>query len=290
MVLTVGIFPNTKKECVKQIFDSILEFFQKQNIKVLLPKEAAQAMGCPELASELPKLKEMVNIGITLGGDGTLLNTVRELYTAGIPICGVNLGQLGFLTEIETSRLEASLEQIIIRDYIVEERLMLEAVVVRQEKEIYVSSALNDVVVTKGGFSRLIKLELFVDGQLTAKYPADGLIIATSTGSTGYSLSAGGPIVNPNLKVIVLTPICPHTLQTRSIIVSEDEDIQVKMYASHEDIVLTVDGQKTVNLFPDDIVVVRRSPFRAKFIRLNGNNYYEKLRTKLRRGDKDEHT
>lgn len=289
-MLSVGIFPNTKKECVKPILENVLDFFQIHNINVFLPEEAANGMGYPELAIKLSKLKEIADLGITLGGDGTLLNTVRDLYAAEIPICGVNLGQLGFLTEIETCQLKESLQQIVTHDYFIEERLMLEAIVIRQGNEIYVSSALNDIVVTKGGFSRLIKLELFVDGQLTAKYPADGLIIATSTGSTGYSLSAGGPIVNPNLKVIVLTPICPHTLQTRSIIVSENEDIQVKMHASHEDIVLTVDGQKIFNLFPDDIVVVRKSPFRARFIRLNGNNYYEKLRTKLRRGDKDEHT
>jgi NAD+ kinase len=167
---------------------------------------------------------------------------------------------------------------------------MLDSVVVREDKDIYMASALNDVVITKGGFSRLIKLELYVDDQLTAKYPADGLIVSTSTGSTGYSLSAGGPIVNPNLKVIVLTPICPHTLQTRSIVVSENEKIQINMQATHDDIVLTVDGQKVFSLLPDDAVVVRRSPYRAKFIRLNGSNYYEKLRNKLRRGDCDENS
>lgn len=289
-MLSVGLFPNTKKECVNPVLDFIIKYFIKKHVNVLLPEHTANTMNYPEFSCDLKNMKETIDLGITLGGDGTLLNTVREVYASDIPICGVNLGQLGFLTEIEIHELEASLEQITAGDYTIEERLMLESVVIRQGKEIYISSALNDVVVTKGGFSRLIKLELFVDRQLTAKYPADGLIIATSTGSTGYSLSAGGPIVNPNLKVIVLTPICPHTLQTRSLIVSEDEEIEVKMQASHDDIVLTVDGQKVYNLLPDDTVVVRKSPFRARFIKLSGNSYYEKLRSKLRRGDRDENS
>lgn len=289
-MFTVGIFPNTKKQNVNQILAFILQYLKKRNVKVLLPKDAAEIMGYSDLASDIKTMKDTIKIGITLGGDGTLLNTAREICTAGIPICGVNLGQLGFLTEIEIPELSNALEQIISGSYTVEERLMLDSVVVRGGNDIYISTALNDVVITKGGFSRLIKLELYIDEQLTAKYPADGLIISTSTGSTGYSLSAGGPIVNPNLKVIVLTPICPHTLQTRSLVISEDEKIRVGMRATHEDIVLTVDGQKVFNLLPDDVVVVRRSPNRAKFVKLYGKNYYEKLRTKLRRGDCDENS
>lgn len=127
----------------------------------------------------------------------------------------------------------------------------------------------------------MIRLRLFIDGELTAHYPADGLIIATSTGSTGYSLSAGGPIVNPNLPVILLTPICPHSLHSRSLIISEREEVTVTFQATHDDIVLTVDGQTLFNLMPDDTVLVKRSPFRARFVKLEGKSYYQTLRSKL---------
>jgi NAD+ kinase len=165
---------------------------------------------------------------------------------------------------------------------------MLDTIIQRNGEEILLPPALNDVVVTKGGLSRMIRLNLFIDNELTAKYPADGLIVATSTGSTGYSLSAGGPIVNPNLKVIILTPICPHTLHARSLVVSEKEEIKLTMQTTHDDIVLTIDGQIVHNLRPDDVIIVRRSAFRARFVRLGGRSYSQTLRTKLWRGDDDD--
>ena len=157
-------------------------------------------MNYPELAGDPATMKSEMALAITLGGDGTLLNTSRDIAPAGIPVCGVNMGQLGFLTEVELPDLSAALDRLIVGDYSIEERLMLDTMVIRANQTIYISPALNDVVVTKGGFSRMIRLKLFVDDELAAHYPADGVIIATSTGSTGYSLSSGGPIVNPQLE------------------------------------------------------------------------------------------
>lgn len=286
-MLTVGLFPNTKKQSIGTVLGWIIQYFKERNIQVVMPADAALELNCSHLAGKLECVRKDITFGITLGGDGTLLNTAREIAPFGIPVCGVNMGNLGFLTEIELPDLSTALERLVKGDYYIEERLMLDAVVIRDGSPIYISPALNDIVIAKGGFSRMIKLKLYIDEELTADYPADGLIIATSTGSTGYSLSSGGPIVNPKLKVIVITPICPHTLHSRALVVSEREEIKVRMQATHDDIVLTVDGQSVYSLLPNDTVVVRRSPFRARFIKFTGKSYYETLRTKLRRGDRD---
>ena len=198
------------------------------------------------------------------------------------------MGQLGFLTEIELADLAPSMERLVRGEYSIEDRPMLEAVVDRPEGALVAASALNDVVIAKGGFSRMIRLKLYIGDRLTANYPADGLIVATATGSTGYSLSAGGPIVSPNLPVTIITPICPHSLNTRSLVVSDTEEIRIVTQATHEDIVLTVDGQTLHNLRSGDKILVRRSPFQARFVKLSGSSFYESLRTKLRRSDPDD--
>ncbi len=289
-VLTVGIFPNTKKQTVGTVLGWLIQHLKEHDVRVLLPDDAAREMGYPELGCSRETLKDEITFGITLGGDGTLINAAREVAPAGVPVCGINMGQLGFLTGVELPDLAASVDCLIRGDYLIDERLMLDAVVVRDGQEIFIASAVNDIVVTKGGFSRLIRLKVFIDGELTARYPADGLIVATSTGSTGYSLSAGGPVVNPNLKVILLTPICPHSLHARTMVVSEKEEIKITMQATHDDIVLTADGQTVYSLRPDDAVIVRKAHSRARFIRFNGQSYSQTLRTKLWRDEDNDNS
>jgi NAD+ kinase len=284
-VLTIGIFPNTRKQTVGTVLGWLVQHLKERGVRVLLPADAAVAMGYPDLGCSRESIKDEITLGITLGGDGTLINAAREVAPAGVPVCGINMGQLGFLTGVELPDLGEAVDSLISGDYLIDERLMLDAVVVREGRELFTAAAVNDVVVTKGGFSRLIRLKVYVDGELTARYPADGLIVATSTGSTGYSLSAGGPVVNPNLKVILLTPICPHSLHARSMVVSEKEEIKITMQATHDDIVLTADGQTVYNLRPEDAVIVRKSPFRARFVRFNGQSYSQTLRTKLWRDE-----
>lgn len=252
---------------------------------MLIPSEAAEELNCSQLGCQREKILEAADLVLSLGGDGTLLNVAKEAAPAGIPVCGVNLGQLGFLAQIEVPHLQDGLDKLITGQYSIEERLMLCSEIIRGDSRVAIPPALNDVVVTKGGFSRLVRLTVYVGNQLTETYPADGLIAATATGSTGYSLSAGGPIVSPNVKAIVLTPICPHTLNSRSLIISEEEDVKITIQASHDDIVLTVDGQKVYGLLPDDTVMIRRSPHRARLIRFLDRGFYETLHKKLRRGD-----
>lgn len=286
-MFTVGLFPNTNKQSVATVLSFMIEYFQEHGVRVLLPEDVAAKMGYLELACSQKNMVKEITVGVTVGGDGTLLNTAREVASAGIPICGINLGRLGFLTEVEVPDLNKALEKLINKEYLIEERLMLDAMIIRQGRMIHISSALNDVVISKSGVSRMIKMNLYIDGELTANYAADGLIVATATGSTGYSLSAGGPIINPILKVIVLTPICSHTLHVRPLVVSEEEEVKIEMVANQEDVVLTIDGQTVYSLLPSDTVLVKRSSFRAQFIRLNGRSYYETLRTKLWRSEKD---
>lgn len=279
-MLAIGLYPNTKKQGVHDVLDKLVERFTERNVKVLIPEDLAPEFNHPTLTCDRELMKDQINLAITMGGDGTLLNVARDVASAGVPVCGINMGQLGFLTEIELPDLISAVDRLILGDYYLEERLMLGAIISREGQEIILPPALNDVVVTKGGFSRMIRLQVYIDGELAVKYPADGLIVATSTGSTGYSLSAGGPIINPNLKVIVLTPICPHTLYSRSLVVSEKEEIKITVHATHDDIVLTMDGQNVRKLQPEDSIIIRRSPFRARFARLSGGNYTQALRSK----------
>lgn len=286
-MLTIGIFPNTKKQSVVGVLDWMVQYFKERNVTVLLAEDTAQKMGYPDLACKQETMLQKITMGITLGGDGTLLSTTRKIAVAGIPICGINLGKLGFLTEVELPDLKTALEELIAGNYEIEEHSMLDAMIIRQDTTLYASSALNDVVVSKSGVSRMMKLKLYVDDELTANYAADGLIIATATGSTGYSLSAGGPIINPKLKVVVLTPICPHTLHAKSLVISDEEEVKVSMVANQDDAVLTMDGQNVYQLLPDDIVLVKRAAYRARFIKITGKSYYATLRTKLWRGEVD---
>lgn len=287
-MLTIGLFPNTRKPAVATVLDWVIQYLQERQVRVLMPEEAAESMNHRELACNRNQLAGQLSLALTLGGDGTLLNTAREIAAQGVAVCGINMGQLGFLTEIELVDLAPSMERLINGNYYIEERLMLDAFVLRGERRIAISSALNDVVIAKGGFSRMIRLKLYIDDHLTANYPADGLIVSTSTGSTGYSLSAGGPIVNPSLRVTVITPICPHSLNTRSMVVSDQEAIRIETQATHDDIVLTVDGQTMFSLKTSDQVLVRRSPSCARFVKFSERSYYDLLRAKLRRSDPDD--
>ncbi len=282
---TIGIYPNSKKTETIPVLHKTVQYLQEKGINVLIPEDIAILSGLPNLAAQRDTMKSSISLALTLGGDGTLLNIAKEMAPLEIPVCGINMGQLGFLTHIEVSGLIAGLERLIHGNYLLEERLMLAAVIVRNGQNICIPPALNDVVITKGSFARMIHLNLAISGQITETYPADGLIIATPTGSTGYSLSAGGPIISPNLKVTVITPICSHSLNSRSLIVSEEEEIAITLHSTHDDMALTIDGQKVYSLSSIDTILVRRSSQRALFVRFPDCGFYETLHNKLRRHD-----
>lgn len=283
-MMTVGIFPNTTKVKADEVLKRTINFFKEHDVRILLPQESADFYGYPELAFAehcSSRLKDIIDVAISIGGDGTLLNVCRSLADRRVPICGVNIGRVGFLADIELEQLEAKLLKIIRGEFNVEERMMLAAIVKRNDCQIYIASAINDVVVTKGGAARMLTLGLSIDDFEVAHYQADGLIVSTSTGSTGYSLSAGGPLINPQLRLILITPICPHTLNARPMILTQEEEAKMLITAAHRDILLTIDGQESVSLLPGDEVIVRKSPLAAHIIKFAGANYYKTMRDKL---------
>ena len=226
MLLRIGIFPNMAKKEIENILEKMINFLQTQNVEVFLPEKVRVIGKFNKFIVDNNFLYSNIDIALTLGGDGTLLSTGRKFASKGVPVCGINLGRVGFLAEIETDEIIDKLTKIINNNYFIEKRLMLEGVVYRNGEKIFSAEAINDIVVTKSGLSRMIKLKLLIDDILTAEYQADGIIFATSTGSTAYSLSAGGPIINPSLKVMLITPICPHSVNARPLIIDENEEIK----------------------------------------------------------------
>jgi len=224
---------------------------------------------------------------VVLGGDGTLISTARIIGERDIPILGVNLGSLGFLTEIALDELYPALEKCLAGDFRVSERIMLRAVMERDGKETASHLVLNDVVINKGALARIVDLKTKVNSLDLATFKADGLIISTPTGSTGYSLSAGGPIVNPSMNCIVITPICPHTLTNRPIVIDADAviDITVKSL-DDEDIYLTLDGQVGLELRSGDRIRVSKASHTAKLIMSEERDYFAVLRAKLKWGER----
>ena len=222
---------------------------------------------------------------LALGGDGTLLHAARRAAPLGVPVLGVNLGRLGFLAEVEASELPSMLQRLAKGAYSVEERMMLEATVRDDDAPDPAREsllALNDVVLARSTFARMVRIEARASGSVIGMFAADGLIVATPTGSTAYSLSAGGPIVHPLLDCLVITPICPHSLAVRPVIVRPEETVEVAVPGPAEDLVLTVDGQLHGSFAAGrQVLVVRRAGCRARLVRLSGRSPYEVLRQRL---------
>lgn len=223
---------------------------------------------------------------LVLGGDGTLLSAARYVREKEVPILGVNLGGLGFLTEISVDELPDMFSLCLKGDYTVSKRMMLDVTVKREDDEIFALSVLNDAVITKDALARIIDIETYVDDEYLTTFKADGLILSTPTGSTAYSLAAGGPILYPSLTHIVLTPICPHMLTNRPIILPQEVAVRVLLRSPEERVILTMDGQVGVPLEYGDEVVVRMSPFGVNLIRSASKGYFEILRTKLLWGER----
>ena len=229
------------------------------------------------------ELKEDTDCAIILGGDGTFLHGAKALSRGGIPIMGINLGNLGFLTAAEQQDTEKAVRQLAAGEYVIEKRTLLSAdCVERKDSE---HKALNDVVIARSGFSRLIRLRLSVNGQVVQDYQGDGVIIATPTGSTGYSLSAGGPVVSPVAKTLVITPICPHMLSARPLVVSEDDRITVEVLKSsrsmEQEAFVTVDGDEVAGLAVGEHVNIVKADDTISVVMLKDISFWEKVRAKL---------
>jgi len=225
-----------------------------------------------------------LDLVIVLGGDGSILDAARRIYPHQIPLLGINLGHLGFLTRVESGRLDQALDDLSAGSYRFEDRMMLKAVVLRDGtccKELF---SLNELVVAKETAVQLIRLETWIDDEYFTTYPADGLIVTTATGSTAYSLSAGGPILDPRLQAILITPLCAHSLYARPVVLSEMAQIKVILNANHTNISLTADGQFTIPLEPDDEIHFSKAEYVTRLLRFNNQGLFEALKSRLKAG------
>ena len=222
-----------------------------------------------------------VELAFVLGGDGTLLGVARQFAKSGIPLLGINVGHLGFLSEAEPATLEETVRRVFGREYDLESRLMLEATVVREGKSLNRLIGLNDAGIAKGSFARMVTVDAYVDDVYLDTYSGDGVIVSTPTGSTAYSLSCGGPIVIPHLQAILITPICPHTLFSRPCVIDDNQVVRFVVHATHDDLGLTVDGQVGVRLYPGDEVLVKKSSVQTTLVKWRDREFFAVLRQKL---------
>lgn len=278
----VGISLHPRKSEARQMASALIRWLEERSIRPVLGPEAAQMLARPDLALPLGQWEGQAQVLVSLGGDGTLLEAVHSPAGLSVPILGVNVGRLGFLTEVEAPDLFWAMDRLRAQDYQLERRHLLEASVVREGKRIRRVLALNDVVVSRGATARMLELTPFIGEEAVGAYRADGLIVATATGSTAYSLSAGGPIVHPGLDVLILTPICAHSLQqSRSIVISPSETIRISVAAEHHEVVLSPDGRAGMNILPGDEILIQRSRRTARFVRFRGRSFYTVLRYRL---------
>lgn len=231
------------------------------------------------------RVPEDVDLVLVLGGDGTLLQAAADLADRHVPFLGINLGTLGFLTEVNKDDIEAALEKIMDGEYEIEKRMMLVGQSYDRQGEKDNTRALNDIVITRKGSMQIIKFNISVNGQFLHKYHADGMIIATPTGSTGYSLSAGGPVVDPKAQLLVLTPVCPHSMQHSSIILSPEDEITIEIESGHDgmrqEVEAIFDGSHRVTLYTGDTIVIKRSEKTTGIMKLNRASFLEILHRKM---------
>lgn len=277
----IGIVPNLDKTQAKLKALELISWLSERDYRPALPVAAAAALGQANLGLEIAEWAPVVEAAIVLGGDGTLLGAARILAEQGLPLVGVNLGHLGFLTELEDADLYDGLAAFLRGQGHLDERTMLRAELNRGGRPVRSFLALNDVVISKGPFARLIQVEALVNGTPVMSYNADGIIVATPTGSTAYSLSAGGPVMGPDLEALLVTPICPHTFSSRPMVVRQSDEIRIRVLGGDRHIVLTLDGQKGQRVFSGDEVLVRDAGVRAKLWRRDRWDFYRVLREKL---------
>lgn len=279
---SIGIIANVKKELTKGVVEEIIGWSSENKVDVFICEELTPLVGQKEKSLPRSKLWEAGEVLISLGGDGTMLASARAVGEHQTPILGINLGGVGFLTEINSNDLQNTLNKLKNRDYFIEKRMVLETEIEGVKR--FDQYALNDVVIDKGEVARLFLLHLYAQDEFICSYSADGLIISTPTGSTAYSLAAGGPIINPRMNAMIVSPICPHTLASRPIVFSENETLKVIVELPSREAVLTIDGQVAFNLKSGSAVLVRKAKHSVNLIKFRERSFYEILRRKLHWG------
>jgi NAD+ kinase len=282
---TIGIISRPRRSKLAVVVPGLLHWFEARGIRALYDNETASSLNDASQGMTREQVAEQSQLLLVLGGDGTLLAAARVAAPLGIPILPINMGSLGFLTSFQLEELYPALEETLVGHFSLTERVMLDAALERAGAVVERQSVLNEAVIHKGELARMIDLELAIDADFVCRYRADGLIVATPTGSTAYSLSAGGPIVHPTVESWIITPICPHTLSDRPVVVRDSAFAEVHLSGDTESVFLTLDGQKGIPMQPGDKVRMKRAAERLKLIQPPKKSYFEILRRKLKWGE-----
>ena len=281
---SIGILTKPKFPEIKSTLQDVIAWLRARSIDVILDQTAAMLLG-EQGGYQNAQLASKADVLLVLGGDGTMLNAARLAAERGIPILGVNMGGLGFLTEVRLENLFPSLERVFANDFVLDERLMLRTNILRHGETVAQGVVLNDVVIGKGTLAHMIELKIAIQGRFVTNLRGDGLIVSSPTGSTAYSLSAGGPIIDPAVQSLILTSISPHTLTHRPLIVPGNVKIDVTLTSKDDGAMATLDGQMGVAITQGDTIMIQTSEHRTRLIRFPESNYYDVLREKLKWGD-----
>jgi len=282
---TIGVISRPRRANLSTVLPPLLQWLASRGLRVIYDEETASALPAPSKANTREQLADQSDILLVLGGDGTLLAAARVAAARCIPILPINMGSLGFLTSFTVEELYPALEETLAGRSSMSQRVMLKVELLRAGNVLDCQHVLNDAVINKSELARMIELELSIDAAFVCRYRADGLILSTPTGSTAYSLSAGGPIVHPGVESFIITPICPHTLSDRPVVVRDSSCIEVKLAGDAESAYLTLDGQKGIPMESDDSVRITRSAECLKLIQPPQKSYFEILRNKLKWGE-----
>ena len=281
---TLGIICKRSRSETAEMVRELVPWLKERGFESLVEDVTADQIGISGFSHDA--IAASSDLILVLGGDGTMLRASRLVAEKGTPILGVNLGTLGFITEVNRNEIFQVLEKVLSECLVVEERFMLTTRVIRGRDVVAAYTVLNDAVIAKSALARMIELETFVHETYVTTYKADGLIVSTPTGSTAYSLAAGGPIIYPTLDSIVLTPICPHTLTNRPIVIPSDFAVRITLQTPNEEVYLTLDGQVGLPLKAGDILEIQKSEYRTKLVMPCERNYFKVLRNKLKWGER----
>lgn len=281
------LITNRDKDDNLKITAGIIDYMKK-NQKQCIFLDEKKSENMEYYYTDTDNIPNDIECAIVLGGDGTIIQSAHDLLGRGIPILGINLGTLGFLAEIERNNLYEALDSLYKNNCSIENRMMLQGNIHRNNILAYTGTALNDIVITRSGFSRIISFSVFVNDELVDRYRGDGVIISTPTGSTGYNLSSGGPVVKPDSQVMIITPICTHSLTARSIVVSSQDRIKIRIDKSkktqEEEAIATFDGRMAILLQTEDVIDVYKAQEETKLVKINQTSFFEILRTKIGQG------
>ncbi len=280
----IGIFPNLSKPDIVQVLDTIVDFSRQENISLLFPKERAGELTdlFPHVSfAYLEESEEVPDAAIAIGGDGTLLETAKRMAPLRVPVCGIHMGTLGFLNEISRKDLPLVLQRLVRENFSIEDRVLLRSYIEKEDKRVELPDALNDIVIGRAELGKMARLNLYINDCFVQQYPADGLIISTPTGSTGYNLSSGGPIIHPKVAVFSVSPVCPHLLQNSPIVLPDTETIAIEAAHHRSELQICIDGVIGREFTENSRLVIQKSKDMARFIRFDEQYFYRTVFPKL---------